>query len=443
MRSRLVASLARTFSSLRTSRNFRLYLSGQFVSAVGTWMNFTASSWLVLSLTGSGTALGVNAALSFGPVLVLGPWGGVLADRFDKRRILTATQSCFAVVSLSLAALVFTGGISAASMPGALWLVYGLSLAAGIITAIDNPARQSFYVEMVGEETLTNAVSLNSAAFTGARIVGPAVAGLLIAFVGTAVCFLIDGVSYLAVLAALLAMHTSELHAQRRTTRQKGHLKAGLKYVWATDDLRRPLLIMALIFTFVFEWQVLVPLLAEQTFGAGAREFGLLSAAAGLGSFIGAILMANRGATPTMRRLAVYLCGVGAAMVAVAFAPALPVALLLMVPVGFAAMSFMITGNTMLQLASRPEARGRVMALYGVVFLGSTPIGAPIVGVVAERIGAPATFLLTGGFAIAVGAVVLARGWRTGRLAGSEAVAADPELPVGAADAELPVAASG
>ena len=153
--------------------------------------------------------------------------------------------------------------------------------------------------------------------------------------------------------------------------------------------------------------------------------------------------MANRGATPTMRRLAVYLCGVGAAMVAVAFAPALPVAMLLMVPVGFAAMSFMITGNTMLQLASRPEARGRVMALYGVVFLGSTPIGAPIVGVVAERIGAPATFLLTGGFAIAVGAVVLARGWRTGRLAGSEAVAADPELPVGAADAELPVAASG
>ncbi|HTG47258.1 MAG TPA: MFS transporter [Actinomycetota bacterium] len=445
MRSRLLASLAKTFSSLRSSRNFRLYLTGQFVSAAGTWMNVTASSWLVLTLTGSGAALGVNAALSFGPVLLLGPWGGVLADRFDKRRILAATQSCFAVVSLSMAALVFTDVIAKQTMPGALWLVYGLSLAAGVITAIDNPARQSFYVEMVGEETLTNAVSLNSAAFTGARIVGPAIAGLLIAFAGTAVCFLIDGISYLAVLAALLAMHASELHAQKRSTRQKGHLVAGLKYVWATDELRRPLLIMAVIFTFVFEWQVLVPLLAEQTFHAGAKEFGLLSAAAGLGSFLGAIAMANRGPSPTMRRLALFLCGVGVSMAVVAFAPTLAVATLLLVPVGLTAMTFMITGNTMLQLTSRPEARGRVMALYGVVFLGSTPIGAPIVGVVAERIGAPATFFVSGLLALAVGGAVLARGWREDRIARRvvPVVAADAELAAEAADVELPLSARG
>ena len=253
----------RTFASARGSRNFRLFLSGQFVSAIGTWMTFTATSWLVLTLTGSGTALGINAALAFGPVLVLGPWGGVLADRFDKRRILTFTQSTAAVISLSLATIVFTDVVS-------LWMVFALSLASGIVISIDNPARQSFYVEMVGEGTLTNAVSLNSAAFTGARIIGPAVAGILIATVGMAICFLIDGISYLAVLAALLAMHGAEMHAQRRSTRERGHLVAGLRYVWETDALRRPLLVMAVVFTFVFEWQVLVPLLAEPHVPRGA-----------------------------------------------------------------------------------------------------------------------------------------------------------------------------
>ena len=438
MSPRLGAAVARTFSSLRSSRNFRLYLSGQFVSAVGTWMTFTATSWLVLRLTHSGTALGVNAALAFGPVLLLGPWGGVLADRFDKRRILTWTQTSFAVVSISLATLVFTDVIT-------LWIVYSLSLTAGVITAIDNPARQSFYVEMVGEQTLTNAVSLNSAAFTGARIIGPAVAGLLIAFVGMAICFLIDGISYMAVLAALLAMRVDELHAQRRSTRERGHLVAGLRYVWATDDLRRPLLIMAVIFTFVFQWQVLVPLLAVRTFSAGAREFGLLSAAAGLGSFIGAISMANRNAEPTFERLAMFMSGVGLAMAAVAFAPALPVAMLLMVPVGFAAMSFMITGNTMLQLAARPEARGRVMALYGVVFLGSTPIGAPIVGLLGEHLGPRVDFLLAGSLAMGMGAgvLVLARRARSRALSGVAAPAIEHDRPAGVAEAEMPLPASG
>jgi MFS family permease len=438
VRRKLGEAVARTFSSLRSSRNFRLYLTGQFVSAVGTWMTFTATSWLVLQLTHSGTALGVNAALAFGPVLLLGPWGGVLADRFDKRRILAWTQTSFAVVSLSLAALVFTDVV-------VLWMVYALSLTAGVITAIDNPARQSFYVEMVGERTLTNAVSLNSAAFTGARIIGPAVAGLLIAFVGMAVCFLIDGISYMAVLIALLAMRVDELHAQRRSTRERGHLMAGLRYVWATDDLRRPLLIMAVIFTFVFEWQVLVPLLAERAFDAGAREFGLLSAAAGLGSFIGAISMANRNATPTMERMAVFMSAVGLAMAAVAFAPTLPVAMLLMVPVGFAAMSFMITGNSMLQLAARPEARGRVMALYGVVFLGSTPIGAPVVGLLGERFGPRVDFLLAGGLALAMGAgvLLLARRARSRLRSGLASSAADHELPARVTEAEMPLPTSG
>jgi MFS family permease len=407
MRARIGAAWGRISRAARGSRNFRLFLSGQFVSAIGTWMTFTATSWLVLTLTESGTALGINAALAFGPVLFLGPWGGVLADRFDKRRILTWTQTTAALISLGLATIVFTGVVS-------LWMVFALSLASGIVTSLDNPARQSFYVEMVGEKTLTNAVSLNSAAFTGARIIGPAIAGLLIVTVGMASCFLIDAVSYAAVVAALLAMRTDELHPQQRTTRGRGHLMAGIRYVWSTDELRRPLLVMAVVFTFVFEWQVLVPLLVR-TFGAGPGEFGVLSAAAGIGSFFGAIGAANRNSLPTMRRLGVALGGVGIAMALVAFAPSLPVAMALMVPVGFFAMTFMITGNTMLQLEAKPQARGRVMALYGVVFLGSTPIGAPLVGAFAQHLGPRVAFFAAGMLAVVVAAGVLWVRARAGR----------------------------
>jgi MFS family permease len=423
MSQRITHVWRRTFASARGSRNFRLFLTGQFISAIGTWMTFTATSWLILTLTGSGTALGINAALAFGPVLVLGPWGGVLADRFDKRRILTFTQSTAAVISLSLATIVFTDVVS-------LWMVFALSLASGIVISIDNPARQSFYVEMVGEGTLTNAVSLNSAAFTGARIIGPALAGILIATVGMAICFLIDGISYLAVLGALLAMHGAEMHAQRRSTRERGHLVAGLRYVWETDALRRPLLVMAVVFTFVFEWQVLVPLLANHTFHAGPGAFGLLSAAAGVGSFIGAIMAANRNERPSMHGLGVWLAAVGVTMALVSVAPTLPVAMVLMVPIGFFAMSFMITGNTMLQLEAKPQARGRVMALYGVVFLGSTPIGAPLVGWLAEILGARLMFLAAGSLAVAVAVAVLMS--RSGsRVTRDETI----DEPVGALDA--------
>jgi MFS family permease len=423
MSPRITRAWDQTFASARSSRNFRLFLTGQFISAIGTWMTFTATSWLVLTLShGSGSALGINAALAFGPVLLLGPWGGVLADRFDKRRILTFTQGTAAVISLTLATIVFTDVVS-------LWMVFALSLASGIVTSLDNPARQSFYVEMVGEGTLTNAVSLNSAAFTGARIIGPAAAGILIATVGMAICFLIDGISYLAVLTALLAMRSAEMHVQRRSTRERGHLAAGLRYVWGTDALRRPLVVMAIVFTFVFEWQVLVPLLANHTFHAGAGAFGLLSAAAGLGSFIGAILAANRNSRPSMHGLGVWLVAVGVTMALVSVAPTLPVAIVLMVPIGFFAMSFMITGNTMLQLEAKPQARGRVMALYGVVFLGSTPIGAPLVGWLAGILGARLMFLAAGSLAVAVAVAVLLS--RTG----SRVTREDPTVePVAALD---------
>jgi MFS family permease len=397
---RFTAALGRTFSSVRTSRNFRLYLFGQTVSAIGTWMNFTASAWLVLQLTDSGTALGANIALYFLPVLVLGAYGGVLADRFDKRHILMITQAAYAAVALMLWALVATDVVE-------LWMVYALSLASGVVTAIDNPSRQSFYIEMVGEEHVRNAVSLNSAAFTGSRIFGPAIAGVLIATVGIATCFLIDGVSYAAVLIALFAMRPAELHPQKRSTRDRGHLVAGLKYVWATDELRRPLLAMAVVFTVSFNFAVFVPLLAERTFGGDAGTFGALSALAGVGSFLGAIVMASRVPVPRMRDIALWAIAAGVSLVLPGLAPTLWLAGASMIPMGFAIMAFMITGNTMLQLNARPEARGRVMALYGIVFLGSTPIGAPIAGVIGEHLGARVGFVLSGLVAAGLGVSLL------------------------------------
>ncbi len=393
-RARLRASARRTFLSLQTSRNFRLYFFGQLVSATGTWVNATASAWLVLSLTHSGVALGINVALLFLPILLLGAWGGVLADRFDKRRILVWTQSGFSLTAFAMFAIVITGREQ-------LWMVYALSLVAGCITALDNPTRQSFYVEMVGRDTVTNAVSLNSAAFTGSRIFGPAIAGTLIATVGIGWPFLVDGISYLAVIAALVAMRPQEFHEQARTSRAKGHLVAGLRYVWRTDGLRRPLIIMAGIFTFSFNFAVFLPLLAERTFHGNAGTFGMMSALSGLGSFAGALMMANRDRTPTMDRLGLFAVAAGIALAVVGLAPTLPMAALAMVPLGFTVMAFMITGNTILQVTARPEARGRVMALYGVVFLGSTPIGSPIAGWVGQHLG-PRVGMIGGG-AIALG----------------------------------------
>ena len=402
MSPRVGAAIGRTFSSLRTSRNFRLYLFGQLVSSVGTWMNFTASAWLVLQLTDSGTALGANVALYFLPVLLLGAYGGVLADRFDKRRILIWTQSAYAVVALTMWGVVVTDLVE-----GRVWIVFVLSLASGVVTAFDNPTRQSFYVEMVGEEHVRNAVSLNSAAFTGSRVIGPAVAGILIATVGIATCFLIDGLSYLAVLTALLLMRQAELHPQTRSTRERGHLVAGLKYIWGADELRRPLIAMAVVFTFAFNFAVFVPLLAERTFAGDAGTFGMLSALAGVGSFFGAMTMASRAAEPKMRGLALWAVAAGSALAIVGLAPTLPLAALAMVPLGFSVMAFMITGNTMLQLRALPQARGRVMALYGIVFLGSTPIGAPIAGVIGQRLGPQVGFVLSGLVAAGLGVSLL------------------------------------
>lgn len=396
---RVGLTLHRTFHSLHT-RNFRLFFIGQVISVTGTWVNATVSAWLVLRLSGSGVALGLNTALTFLPILLLGPLGGVLADRHDKRTILLVTQASFAVLALGLFGLVVTDVVR-------LWMVFAMSLAAGMVTAIDNPTRQSFYMEMVQERDLTNAVSLNAAVFTGSRIVGASLAGLLIASVGIAAGFLVDGLSYLAVIGALLAMRPDDLHGRDRDRREHGSVRDGVRYVWSTPALRRPLVVMAVVFTFAFNWSVLLPLFAKRTFGAGGATFGAMSALGGVGSLLAALVMANRATVrtspPDLRRLAVFAVAAGTALVLTGAMPTLDAALLSMVPLGLTVMLFIVTANSILQLSSRPEFRGRVMALYGMVFLGSTPFGAVVTGWIAERLGPRAGFTLGGAVAIAAG----------------------------------------
>jgi MFS family permease len=409
-----------TFRSLRV-RNFRLFIVGLMVSASGTWMQGVAAPWLVLQLTGSGVALGIDTALQFLPILLIGAWGGVIADRFDNRRVLVWTQIAFAIPALALWILDATGVVQ-------VWMVYALSFLSGLATAIDMPTRQSFYLEMVGPDDLTNAMSLTTATFTGMRMVGPVLAGLLIPFLGTAPIFLINGISYLAVVFALLAMRPSELHARPRTPRAPGQIREGIRYVWETPELRLPMLTMASVFLFAFNFTVLIPLLAVRELGGGAGTFGVLLGVFGIGSLAGALFMAARATRPNPRRLCILAVVLGVVTFALAFAPNLAVAAVIIAPLGFAGIAFAITGNSTLQLTSAPDRRGRVMALYTVIFLGSTPIGAPLAGWIGQHIGASFGFAAGGVIAVATGLAALAA--LTG---GSRPVAREPAEPIVAA----------
>ena len=377
-----------TFRSLRV-RNYRLYFFGQIVSATGTWIQSVAQVWLVLKLSGSGLALGITTGLQFLPILLFGPWGGVVADRFDKRKILMWTQSASAVMAAVLGILVMTGAVR-------LWMVYLLAFVLGFVTLIDNPTRQSFVVEMVGPDDLQNGISLNSAVFTATRIVGPAIAGLLILTVGLALCFLLNAASYIAVIAGLALMRPADLRRQALVPRAKGQVRAGLRYVWSTPRLRWPLLLMAVIYTLSFNFSVLLPLLARNAFHGGAGLYSLFFSMMGLGALVGALMMANQ-RRPSQRVLAGAGLGFGIAVVAVAVSPVIGLAVAAMILVGFTSMAFMATSNSMLQFATRPSMRGRVMAVYAMVFLGSTAIGGPLSGWVAGALGPRMALGLAGG----------------------------------------------
>ena len=398
--SRLADEVRKTFSSMHVSRNFRLFFVGQPISVTGTWVNWTAGAVLVLKLTDSGIALGIEAALLFLPVLLFGVWAGSVADRFDKRRILVWSNAGYAVLAAVQFALVATDVVE-------IWMVFVIAFLTGLILAIEPPTRQSFYVELVGEEHITNAISLNSAVFTGTRILGGLIAGTMIDTFGLWSPFLLDAVSYVGVIVALLAMRIDELYPQRKAEQEPGLVRAGLRYVWSSQALRVPLVVMALVYLFTFNFSVLIPLQAHRTYRGSGMELGWLYAALGLGAFLGAIAMANRQTQPTLRRLAGFSVAFGLFLAIAAWAPTFALGLIAMVPVGYASMLFAITANSTLQRFTRADMRGRVMALYTTIFLGSSAIGGPIAGWVAEVWGVPEALAASGGVAIAAGLIAL------------------------------------
>jgi MFS family permease len=394
--SRLADEMRKTFASMHISRNFRLFFVGQLISVTGTWVNWTAGAVLVLRLTDSGIALGIEAALLFLPVLLFGVYAGSLADRFDKRRILVWSNAGYGVLAAVQFALVATDVVQ-------IWMVFVIAFLTGLILAIEPPTRQSFYVELVGEEHITNAVSLNSAVFTGTRVLGGAVAGTMIDAFGLWSPFLLDAVSYVGVIVALLAMRIHELHAQRKAEREPGLVRAGLRYVWSSQALRVPLVVMTLVYLFTFNFSVLIPLQAYRRYLGSGMEIGWLYAALGLGAFLGAIAMANRQTEPTLRRLGGFSVAFGVFIAVAGWAPTFVLRMIAMVPVGYASMLFAITANSTLQRFTRADMRGRVMALYTTIFLGSTAIGGPIAGWVAEFLGAREALVASGAVAVAAG----------------------------------------
>jgi MFS family permease len=415
-------ALATTFRSLEV-RNYRLYFFGQIVSITGTWMQSVGQAWLMLQLTGSAVALGAVTALQFLPILLLGPWGGVVADRVDKRRLLVVTQSTSAALAVVLGILVATGVVQP-------WMVYLLALLLGMVTLVDMPARQSFVIEMVGPEYVTNAVSLNSVVVNAGRIVGPAVAGVLIATVGIAVCFFANGASYLAVIGGLVAMRQGELRRTARVQRTRGQLREGLRYAWSNRELRVPLLVMAVVGTLGFNFSVLLPLMARFVFHRGAAVYGELFSLMGVGAVAGGLVVAAK-ARPNGRLLAGSAVAFGVAILAAAAAPTLVSEMVVIAAVGVVSIAFISTANSILQLRSRDDMRGRVMALYSVVFLGVTPIGAPIVGFVAEHFGPRAALVLGGAATLLAG---LAAAWdaRVHRAGEGSAEAVSPTAVPGA-----------
>ncbi len=395
---RISSSLQRvrhnTFSSLKV-RNYRLYFIGQSISLSGTWMQTIGQAWLVLKLTNSGTALGLVTALQFLPVLIFGAMGGVIADRNSKRTLLFITQSSAAILALILAVLVATNTIQ-------LWMLYILASLLGLVNAVDNPARRTFVLEMVGSKELGNAVTLFSTTFNLSRIIGPAIAGAVIASAGLAPCFFINAISFIAVIICLFMMRVEELYPTLPVKKAKGQLREGLRYVGSSPLLRNFLIMMAIVGTLTYEFQVNLPLIAKFTFNSNANGFALLNSAMGLGAVIGGLATASRKKMKA-ESLIFTTFAFGISVVLAAISPTLTIAILAMVVVGVFSIRFGATGETMLQLESAPNMRSRVMSLWSVAFLGSTPIGGPIVGYIGEYASPRWGLTVSGIAAIAAG----------------------------------------
>jgi MFS family permease len=380
-------ALRRSFNSLEVP-NYRRYFTGQLISLSGTWMQTVAAIWLILSLTDSGIAVGLTTALQFLPMLLIGAWGGLLADRIPKRRLLITTQTLMAIPALGLFAVTATGVV-------APWMVFLAVFAMGTVNAVDNPARQSFVIEMVGPDRVVNAVSLNSVIVQMARIVGPALAGLLIAGFGVVPCFALNALTFVAMIVALWGMDPRGLRTEPVAPREPGAIRAGLRYVLRTPELAVPLALMALVGTLGFNFQVVLPLLAKFGFGGGATTYAVMVSAMAVGSIAGALVNGHHGRTGP-RLIAGGALAFGVAGLLAAAMPSLALEIPVLALLGAAAVTFAATINSTLQLAVAPKMRGRVMALYSVVFLGSTPIGGPLTGWLAETYDPRVALLLAG-----------------------------------------------
>jgi MFS family permease len=379
---------ARVFASLGV-RNYRIYFVGQSVSLVGTWMHAVAQGWLVLELTGSATMVGVVTALQAGPILLVGPYGGLVADRIDKRRLMIALQSLMAAQALVMGALVVTGVVR-------LWHVVVLALLLGVTNAFDGPARHTIVLEMVEPDLLRNAVSLNSVTLNLARVIGPSIAGVVIAAGGIGWCFLANAVSFISVVASLLSLRVDRLRTVPPARRRRGQLREGLLAVRHSPDLGVPIAMMALIGCFVFVFPVSLPIVAAETFAGGAQAYGFLMGAMGVGAIVGGLYVAARGRTG-LRALVGSSFVFGVSMGLAAAAPTLTVEMVALAVVGGVGMGFLAKANSSLQLAAPAHMRSRVMALWSAAAQGTTPIGAPVVGAIAEAFG--------GRMALAVGAL--------------------------------------
>jgi MFS family permease len=385
------------FSSLGV-RNFRLFAVGQVISNTGTWMQRVAQDWLILQLThGSGTAVGIATGLQFLPLLMFSLWGGMIADRYPKRRVLMVTQASMGALALILGVLAVTGVVQP-------WHVYLLAFGLGMATMVDNPTRQSFAIEMVGRSDLQNAIALNSAVFNLARIAGPAVAGIVISLIGTSAAFFLNAASYLTVIASLRLMRESELRPAERVARAKGQLREGLAYVRSRPDLLMTMVLVFFVATFGMNFQVTTALMSQLVFGTGAGRFGLASAVFAFGALSGALVAARRSRTG-MRMLIWTALAFGMLEAATALMPSYWSFLVLLVPTGMALISFTTLANSSVQLGVPAEIRGRVMGIYMLVFLGGAPLGSPLTGWVAEQVGTRMSMIA--GAAISVAAAIV------------------------------------
>jgi MFS family permease len=388
-------ALGRSFASLSIP-NFRRYFTGQLVSLSGNWMQTIAEIWLILSLTGSGLAVGFTTALQFLPMLIFGAWGGLIADRVPKRRLLLLTQGLHMIAPLTMLALALEGALVPA-------LVFGLVFLRGCVNAVDYPTRQAFVMEMVGSDRVVNAVSLNSVLVHSARVIGPALAGVLIATIGVEPCFALNAASFAFMIWVLAGMDTEKLRPSEIAEREPGAVREGLRYVRREPELWIPLGLMAIVGTLGYNFQSVLPLLARFTFDGGPSTYAVLVAAMGLGAIIGALINGARGSvTPMLLIGAAFVFGLLSLLAA--GAPTLTLEILALAPLGAATVTLAASINSSLQLASEPTMRGRVMALYSIVFLGSTPIGGPLSGWLSEAVD-PRAALVMGGVAAIAGAL--------------------------------------